>query len=121
MFTKFEHFAATSLMGSPQEAPPRRDGHLYFDRDWERLAFGVAIALSKQGHYEWEDFRQQLISKIGEWEADHETDDPSWDYYQRWLAALEEILVESEVLAPGELETRMAEILDACDSGQKSE
>ena len=121
MFTKFEHFAATSLMGSPQEAPPRRDGHLYFDRDWERLAFGVAIALSKQGHYEWEDFRQQLISKIGEWEEEHGTDDPSWDYYQRWLAALEEILVESEVLAPGELEARMAEILGACNSEQKSE
>ncbi|MGD1909278.1 MAG: nitrile hydratase accessory protein [Leptolyngbyaceae cyanobacterium] len=108
-------------MGSPQEAPPRRDGHLYFDRDWERLAFGVAIALSKQGHYEWEDFRQQLISKIGEWEAEHETDDPSWDYYQRWLAALEEILVESEVLAPGELEARMTEILGACDSEQRSD
>ncbi|MEL6321154.1 MAG: nitrile hydratase accessory protein [Cyanobacteria bacterium J06626_14] len=119
MFTKFEHFAATSLMGSPQEAPPRRDGHLYFDRDWERLAFGVAIALSKQGHYEWEDFRQQLISKIGEWEAEHETDDPSWDYYQRWLAALEEILVESGVLAPGELEARMADILGDCSSEQK--
>ncbi|HBR00568.1 MULTISPECIES: nitrile hydratase accessory protein [unclassified Roseofilum] len=119
MFTKFEHFAATSLMGSPEEAPPRRDGHLYFDRDWERLAFGVAIALSKQGHYEWEDFRQQLISKIGEWEAEHGTDDPSWDYYQRWLAALEEILVESEVLAPGELDARMADILDACSPEQK--
>jgi len=119
MFTKFEHFAAASLMGSPEEAPPRRDGHLYFDRDWERLAFGVAIALSKQGHYEWEDFRQQLISKIGEWEAEHGTDDPSWDYYQRWLAALEEILVESEVLAPGELDARMADILDACSPEQK--
>ncbi|MBP0026882.1 nitrile hydratase accessory protein [Roseofilum sp. Guam] len=119
MFTKFEHFAATSLMGSPEEAPPRRDGHLYFDRDWERLAFGVAIALSKQGHYEWEDFRQQLISKIGEWEAEHGTDDPSWDYYQRWLAALEEILVESGVLAPGELDARMADILDACSPEQK--
>lgn len=119
MFTKFEHFAATSLMGSPEEAPPRRDGHLYFDRDWERLAFGVAIALSKQGHYEWEDFRQQLISKIGEWEAEHGTDDPSWDYYQRWLAALEEILVESGVLAPGELDARMADILDTCSPEQK--
>ncbi|MDB9516135.1 nitrile hydratase accessory protein [Roseofilum reptotaenium CS-1145] len=119
MFTKFEHFAATSLMGSPEEAPPRRDGHLYFDRDWERLAFGVAIALSKQGHYEWEDFRQQLIGKIGEWEAEHGTDDPSWDYYQRWLAALEEILVESGVLAPGELDARMTDILDACSPEQK--
>ena len=107
MFTKFEHFAATSLMGSPEEAPPRKDGHLHFDRDWEKLAFGIAIALSKQGHYEWEDFRQQLIAKIGDWEEVHDTDDPSWDYYQRWLLALEDLLVESNVLKPGELENYM--------------
>ena len=56
MFTKFEHFAATSLMGSPQEAPPRRDGHLYFDRDWERLAFGVAIALVLSTLSSWPQF-----------------------------------------------------------------
>ncbi|MEO0949184.1 MAG: nitrile hydratase accessory protein [Cyanobacteria bacterium J06641_5] len=108
MFTKFEHFAATSLMGSPEEAPPRKDGHLHFDRDWEKLAFGIAIALAKQGHYEWEDFRQQLIAKIGDWEAVHATDDPSWDYYQRWLLALEELIVESNVLEPGELERYVA-------------
>ena len=79
MFTKFEHFAATSLMGSPEEVPPRKDGHLHFGRDWEKMAFGVAIALSKQGHYEWEAFRQMLIAAIGEWEASHSLNDPEWE------------------------------------------
>lgn len=116
MFTRFEHFATTRLMRSPSEAPPRKDGHLWFDRDWERMAFGIAIALSKQGHYEWEDFRQQLISKIADWESEHATDDPTWDYYQCWLQALEELLVESEVISPGELEERMIEILSECSS-----
>lgn len=116
MFTKFEHFAATSLMGSPEEAPPRQDGHLHFDRDWEKMAFGVAIALSKQGHYEWEDFRQTLIETISEWEATHNLDDPEWDYYQCWVAALEKVVVKSGVLQPGELEVQMAQLLNCKDS-----
>ena len=112
MFTKFEHFAATSLMGSPEEAPPRKDGHLKFDRDWEKMAFGVAIALSKQGYYEWEEFRQTLIATISEWEATHDLDDPEWDYYQCWLTALEKVAIASGVIEAGELETQLAQILD---------
>ncbi len=121
MFTKFEHFAATSLMGSAEEAPPRQNGHLYFERDWERFIFAVAIALAKQGHYEWEDFRQQLICKISDWETTHELDDPNWDYYQRWMLALEELLVESGVLAPGELEGRITDMLAACNPDPQAE
>ena len=112
MFTKFEHFAATSLMGSPEEAPPRKDGHLRFDRDWEKMAFGVAIALSKQGHYEWEEFRQTLIAAISEWEANHNLNDPEWDYYQCWLAALEKLAIESGVIEGGELDTAIAQLLN---------
>ncbi|AFY70338.1 putative nitrile hydratase [Thalassoporum mexicanum PCC 7367] len=111
MFTKFEHFAATSLMGSPEEAPPRQDGHLQFDRDWEKIAFAVAIALSKQGHYEWEDFRQMLITTIAEWENSHALDDPEWDYYQCWLTALEKLALESGVIGSDELEAQLAQIL----------
>ena len=112
MFTKFEHFAATSLMGSSEEAPPRQDGHLQFDRDWEKMAFGVAIALSKQGYYEWEDFRQTLIETIHEWETTHNLDDPEWDYYQCWLSALEKIVVASGVIKAGELEQQLTQLLD---------
>ena len=112
MFTKFEHFAATRLMGSPEEAPPRKEGHLHFYRDWEKMAFGVALALSKQGYYEWEEFRQTLIETIHDWETTHDLDDPDWDYYQCWLAALEKLVVKSGVLAAGELETTLAQLLD---------
>ena len=112
MFTKFEHFAATSLMGSPEEAPPRKAGHLHFDRDWEKMAFGVAIALSKQGHYEWEEFRQTLIETIKEWENTHDLDDSEWDYYQCWLTTLEKLVVKSGVLEPGELEAQMSQFMN---------
>lgn len=112
MFTKFEHFAATSLMGSPEEAPPRKDGHLTFDRDWEKMAFGVAIALSKQGYYDWEEFRQTLIATIAEWEATHDLDDPEWDYYQCWVTALEKVAISSGVIEADEWEAQIAQIFN---------
>ena len=117
MFTRFEHFAATSMMGSKDEAPPREDGHLHFDRDWEKLVFGVAIALSKEGHYEWDEFREALMSNILAWEQSHELDDKSWDYYQCWLAALEQVIEKSGILKPGELEARLRGMID-CKIGQ---
>lgn len=110
MQVKFEQFAATSMLGS-QDAPPRSNGELLFQRPWEGRAFGMAIALSKKGHYEWEDFRQGLIVSIAEWEATHCKDDPDWDYYQRWLLALERLALESNLLDPEELNQRTAELL----------
>ncbi len=111
MQLKFEHFAATSLLGS-EESPPRINGELKFDRDWEGLAFGMALALAKKGHYEWEDFRQELIAAIDEWESEHNLDDPSWDYYQHWLIALERLAIESELIDQQELEQRTNQLIN---------
>ncbi|MBX2858685.1 MAG: nitrile hydratase accessory protein [Cellvibrionaceae bacterium] len=116
MQTKFEHFAATSMMGA-QDSPPRENGTLCFDRDWEGRVFGLAIALSKQGHYDWEDFRQGLMGSIAEWEACHALDDSGWDYYQRWLQALERLVAGHDIIDEKELESRtetLLESLQAC-------
>lgn len=88
MQTRFEHFAATKLLGG-RESPPRSNGRLHFQRGWERKAFGMALALSKAGYFEWEDFQAELIHVINEWEQEHAMDDPSWDYYEQFLLALE--------------------------------
>ena len=118
MQLRFEHFAATSMMGS-KESPPRSNGELKFERDWEGSAFGIALALAKKGHYEWEDFRQQLILSIAEWEAKHDSNHPSWDYYQRWLIALERIAIESELIDEQELEQRTAELINCKQDHEK--
>ena len=111
MQVKFEQFATTRMLGS-EDAPPRSNGELLFQRPWEGRAFGMAIALSKKGHYEWEDFRQQLIASIAEWEANHCKDDPDWDYYQRWLLALERLAMASALISPEELEQRTLELME---------
>jgi nitrile hydratase accessory protein len=77
-----------------------------FDADWQRRAFGVAVALSEFGHYPWGAFQQQLITAIGGWESTPESDRGSWQYYEHWLTALERVLVEQGLVEPDELPDR---------------
>ena len=107
MFTRFEEYAATQMLGQP-DSPPRVDGKLYFSEDWQRMVFGMALALSKQGHFEWEDFRQHLIQKIAAWEQDACKGEAKWDYYECYALALIEVLEQYGLLKPGELERQMA-------------
>ena len=102
MQTCFEHFAATSMLGC-EDAPPRSNGSLAFGRDWERRAFGLALVLAREGHFEWEDFRQALIASIARWESVHPEGDPTWDYYQCWLEALIGVVGEAGLVSAGEL------------------
>jgi nitrile hydratase subunit beta len=110
MHTSFEQFAAASMLGEI-DSPPRNNGELLFRRAWEGRAFGMAIALSKKGHYEWEDFRRELILSIAEWEDKHGNSDPEWDYYQQWLLALERQLIKASLLGQHELHDRTIELL----------
>ncbi|HEY0792531.1 MAG TPA: nitrile hydratase accessory protein [Chthoniobacterales bacterium] len=98
-------------MAGGQGAPPRSNGELCFRRDWEGRAFGMAIALSKKGHFEWEEFRQELITAIAAWEEALSKDDSGWDYYQRWFLALEKVVVDSQLVSREEVEGRTTMLL----------
>lgn len=104
MQTTFEHYATTSMLGAP-DSPPRCNAELTFHRAWEARVFGLALALSREGYFEWETFRLALIDTIAEWEKVNGTDrvNPDWDYYRCWLSALEQTLIASDVLSADEL------------------
>jgi nitrile hydratase accessory protein len=106
LLTRFEHFAVTEMIGAP-DRPPRANGRLCFSEDWERTAFGVALALAKSGRFEWEDFRQNLIEVIRGWETSHDLADPSWNYYERWMDALERVAIQSGLVTEGEIDSRV--------------
>ena len=112
MLMRFEHFAVTTMMGA-EDSPPRNNGALCFGQEWERTAFGIALGLSRAGYFEWEDFRQRLIATIGLWEEQHGRADPSWNYYDHWLAALEASVIASGLATEQELATRAAAVADA--------
>ncbi|HEX4967530.1 MAG TPA: nitrile hydratase accessory protein [Nitrospiraceae bacterium] len=106
MFTRFEEYAATKMLGQP-DSPPRSEGKLFFSEEWQRTVFGMALALSKEGHFEWEDFRKKLVASIAAWEKDACAGDIKWDYYERYTMALIEVLEQCGVLEPGELERQI--------------
>ena len=53
---------ATSMLGSQEEAPPREGGYLHFNLEWQELVFGIVNAMFKEGHYEWNEFREALVN-----------------------------------------------------------
>jgi nitrile hydratase accessory protein len=86
-------------------ALPRKNGELVFEAPWESRAFGLAVAMSDQDQYAWEDFRQRLIAEIGAADASN----APTSYYERWLAAFESLLVERGFVSRQELDQRTAE------------
>ncbi len=92
-------------------ALPRKNGELVFEAPWESQAFGMAIALYEQGHYDWEEFREQLISEIGDWERSEEDERAVWDYFRHWLASFEALVKDRGLLSEQEIEERTAEFV----------
>lgn len=91
-------------------ALPRQNGELVFNAPWESRAFGMAAALYEQGRYQrWDEFRERLIAEIAAWERRQQQHEEPWNYYARWLAALERLLVEKGLLSKEEIELRTAE------------
>ena len=82
---------------------PRKNGELVFEAPWQSRAFGMAVALSEQGSYAWDDFRTHLVEEIAE--------DPEREYYASWVEAFEHLLLEKRLVSRNELERRSDEFL----------
>jgi nitrile hydratase accessory protein len=88
--------------------PPLMNGELAFDELWQGRVFGIARSLAESGLYSWDDFRARLIRTIADWEA-HADPGTEYRYYDRFLQALESLLVERRLIVPGELADRIGQ------------
>lgn len=77
-----------------------------FAEPWQARVFAIVMALTSQDHASFEDFRRYLIARIGAPGA-------SPDYYANWMAALEDLLREKQLLADEELRAAIAELTAA--------
>ena len=75
--------------------------NLTFTEPWQARAFALAFALADRGAFDWDQFRQRLIDAIAAYRA---TSDPAADYFNCWLAALEQSITASGVAAGEEVE-----------------
>jgi hypothetical protein len=85
--------------GWSTEAPIDRSEHEL--ADWELLTDALVGALGSRGVVNVDELRRGIESMPPE-----EYEQAS--YYERWLHSLETILVEKKLLAPAELEARIA-------------
>jgi nitrile hydratase accessory protein len=79
--------------------PPDVDPERPFETPWQARAFGLAVAFADEHDLEWSAFQSRLAERI-ETRPD--------GYYESWLAATEELLVEAGAVDPGEFEARAA-------------
>ena len=94
-------------------ALPRENGELVFQAPWEARAFGLAVALNEKDLYEWREFSSQLASEIA---AAEQNNTPS-SYYARWVASLEELLIDRGLISREQLDARTAEYAIHDDHG----
>lgn len=95
-------------------ALPRKNGELIFAMPWEGRAFGMAIALLREGMYPWQEFQTRLVAQIN---ATGCEPGPAPDYYEHWLAAFEQLLLEQGIMTRQEFERRKSEFA----SGEREE
>jgi nitrile hydratase accessory protein len=70
----------------PQDA----DGPV-FAEPWQAQAFALAVKLSEQGHFTWQEWATMLADELRAAASGGEPDDGS-HYYSHWLAALERLV-----------------------------
>ena len=92
------------------EEIPRRSGNVAFNHPWEIRAFSIATAMHNDGAFDWSEFQGELIRSVQAWESSHDTTD-GWNYYDRWMEALERLLDSKGMLDKEELDQRTADLL----------
>lgn len=70
------------------------DSELVFAEPWEAQAFALAVQLSEQGHFTWNEWTTALADQIKASADRGEPDDDGTRYYQLWLATLEWLVTE---------------------------
>ncbi len=86
--------AVTEMLGGA--APPRRNGELVFDAPWQGRAFGMALVVVERLGVSWSEFQRRLIGAIA--------DRPEAPYYDCWIAALEQLVIDHGIASPAEID-----------------
>lgn len=86
---------------------PSANGELLFEEPWEGRVLSMAVHLSGCGAFAWDDFRARLIGEIAKL--------PEQPYYVQFLSALEDTLLEEDLLVKTEISERMHAIAQVPD------
>jgi nitrile hydratase accessory protein len=76
--------------------PDRDDDEPAFAEPWQAQAFALAVRLSSEGHFTWQEWAATLAAELQADAARGEPDDGS-RYYHCWLAALETLVMSKRL------------------------
>ncbi|MDU8927259.1 nitrile hydratase accessory protein [Alisedimentitalea sp. MJ-SS2] len=79
---------------SPPPEPPAS-----FEAPWHGQVFALAVAMNEAGHFTWPEWTRMFGAQLNEMRQDHALDG-SEDYYLAWVSALEQMMVEKDIVAP---------------------
>jgi nitrile hydratase accessory protein len=85
--------------------PRDADGGPVFEAPWQAQAFAMTLALHERGLFTWTEWTSTLAAEIKRAQAAGDPDDGS-TYYQHWLAAIERLLVDKDVITTAHLDRR---------------
>ena len=74
----------------------RDDSGPVFAEPWQAQAFALAVRLSEQGHFSWEEWAETLGAELRA-AADAGQPDDGSRYYEHWLAALEKLVTSKQL------------------------
>jgi nitrile hydratase accessory protein len=83
----------------------RDEGGPVFAEPWQAQAFALAVKLSEQGHFTWNEWAAALAHELRAAANRGEPDDGS-RYYEHWLAALEHLVAAKGLADPAALVSR---------------
>lgn len=88
-------------------ALPREEaGSPVFKAPWEAQAFAMTLSLHAAGTFTWREWAAALTAELAAAAARGEPDDGT-HYYEHWLAALEKLIAEKNVVPALEMERRV--------------
>lgn len=91
---------------------PRDEGGPVFAEPWQAQAFALAVRLSDQGYFTWQEWASALADELKKAFDRGEPDDGT-HYYEHWLAALERLAVAKGLTDPASLLDRKEAWADA--------
>ncbi len=88
---------------------PRKSGEPLFRAAWEKRAFGLAVALCEKGLIPFDDLRWRVAAAISTWERASQNQELRFSFFERWLLALERLVVDRGIVSREDLNRRAAE------------
>ena len=90
--------AAPALRAALPELPCDAEGPV-FAQPWQAHAFAMTLALHERGHFTWPEWADYLSRAIRAAQAGGDPDNGD-TYYEHWLAALEQLMLDKGLAHP---------------------